>query len=587
MPSSSSRPSLKRPSLMISSLRTVISSENNHSDSKRELIDDNSDDDADDFLLPHRFHEQQAFETISNTLTDFGLIPHHIKDESTIDTVGYDDNNEDGDDDDDDDDTIATSNNNNSKVGQEGSPLLDQHEDKKKEDDITVTTNERKAKKKTIKPNIEKKKTSSKLLLITPHRRLSKINAYHDGQKESFLSVLEEVDKIQQNTKNSKGFQQQKFTLGLMNCLFIAFFFGKYPQHFWILYATETSFWMSYKFYGMYFAKPLCEVLYYLDFCWVMNTLGVTVIIGMIFLDLHVTTESFPLEWRKKLFIASFGVFCGPVFMAAMTLPFVAFLFHDVNTMANLIIHLMPCMTMYHHRWHAAEISAAYPTIFPHLVEFTEQLNSGKDPASVTKITLLVYFAWFVPYTIWMLLVGLRLPSVSKDKKKPPPKYDTVFHATWKGGPCELVGTTVWKRPEAVSRDESERNDYEIRDFLLYMTGHAVMSCGIGIVLIGDILCYGGGKNVHEALLWLATIICAERGAKRYTYYVTAMYGQKLRRAFHKLEQQQKQQQMQLEMMPSITEDEEEKANREECKDNTTDYGSIDERKECIKKVDQ
>ena len=183
--------------------------------------------------------------------------------------------------------------------------------------------------------------------------------------------------------------------------------------------------------------------------------------------------------------------------------------------MANLIIHLMPCMAMYHHRWHAAEISAAYPTIFPHLVQYTEDLNSGKDPVSVTKVTLMVYFAWFIPYTIWMLLFGLRLPVTSKDKKKPPPKYDTVFHSTVKGGVCELVGTTLWKRSKAESRDQSQRNDYEIRDFLLYMTGHAVMSCGLGIFLIGDILCYGGGKNVHAAVLWLATIICAERGAKR------------------------------------------------------------------------
>jgi len=209
---------------MISSLRTVINSDNNHSDSKRKVVDDScdddndNDDDDDDFSFTHRFHEQQAFETISNTLTDFGLIPRHIENENTIDTVDCDDNNGD-------DDTITNSNN---KVGQEGSPFLDQHEDKKKEDDKVVTTNVRKVKKKIIKPNIEK--TSSKLSLTTPHRRLSKINAYHDGQKESFLSVLEEVDKIQQNTKDSKGFQQWKFTLGLMDCLFIALCFGKYPH---------------------------------------------------------------------------------------------------------------------------------------------------------------------------------------------------------------------------------------------------------------------------------------------------------------------------------------------------------------------
>jgi len=97
--------------------------------------------------------------------------------------------------------------------------------------------------------------------------------------------------------------------------------------------------------------------------------------------------------------------------------------------MANLIIHLMPSMVMYHHRWYAVNISAAYPTFFPHLVEFTEELNTDNNPGSVARITLLVYFAWFIPYTVWMLLVGLKLPVVSKDKRKPPTIY-TAQHFT-------------------------------------------------------------------------------------------------------------------------------------------------------------
>jgi hypothetical protein len=161
---------------------------------------------------------------------------------------------------------------------------------------------------------------------------------------------------------------------------------------------------------------------------------------------------------------------------------------------------------------------------------------NGNQAQSMRQIALAVYFAWFTPYTIWMLLVGLKLPVVSKDKGEPPPKYNTVFHATVKGGMCEMVGSAVWKRPKEISRDCSERNDYELRDFLLYMACHALGSCGLGILLLGDILCFSGGKTVHASLLWLTTIISAKRGADRYTYYVTRMYGQKLRKAFKKIE---------------------------------------------------
>jgi len=381
-------------------------------------------------------------------------------------------------------------------------------------------------KEKTIKTNTE----ASKQELVP------KTNAFNRGQKELFLEVLDEIDKIQNTTRKEKGFKEWKFTFGLMNCLLITYVFGSYPEHFWILYAVQTVFFMSYKFIGMYRAKPLSEVLYYLDFCWVMNASGVLIIISITILNGFLPPEYLSMEARKIIFLANFGVMCGPVFMASMALPFVAFLFHDLNTMCNLIIHLLPSMAMYHHRWHAVEITNAYPTVFPHLAGLMEEINSGKSTESVMQLGLTLYFLWFIPYTSWMLLGGLKLPTVSKDKEKPLPKYDTVFHSLWKGGVCELIGTKVWKRPIEISRDCSERDDYEVRDFLLYMAAHAISSCGIGIILLSDILCFRGGKTVHATLIWVATILCAKRGADRYTYYVTSMYGQKLRKVFRELE---------------------------------------------------
>lgn len=158
----------------------------------------------------------------------------------------------------------------------------------------------------------------------------SKSLVYSKGQKELFLEVLDKIDEIQSTTRKQKGFKGRKFAFGLINCLLIAYVFGAQTAHFWILYAIETIFWMSYKFRGMYYAKPLSEALYYLDFCWVMNVMGVTIIVVVIALDSKL--DIIPLEFRKNLFLACFGVFCGPVFLAAMVLPFVAFLFHDVNS---------------------------------------------------------------------------------------------------------------------------------------------------------------------------------------------------------------------------------------------------------------
>jgi hypothetical protein len=323
---SSSQPSMMSSLRNFSSKRILVDDDGDGDGDAGDNDNDNAGSDSDDFVFTDSSHGQQAFERFSQTLTGFGLI---LDENDTIDTVNRNDNDNDNDNDDGD--------KQEEDQEKEDYPLLDQNQDKvKKEDDEAGEATHNRS-------NIEMTHSSASSTSgnVTPHphhRRGSKIKAYHDGQKESFLSVLDEIDKIQQSTKTEKGFQEWKFTFGLMNCLSIAFCFGKYPEHFWILYAIETIFWMSYKFHGMYFAKPLCEALYYLDFCWVMNTLGVTIIVGMIVLDATNTgTEIISLEWRKMFFIASFGVFCGPVFMAAMTLPFVAFLFHDVNSTFHYI----------------------------------------------------------------------------------------------------------------------------------------------------------------------------------------------------------------------------------------------------------
>ncbi len=233
------------------------------------MDDNNGDDDEDSFVFNDHIHQDQEFENFSEALKGFGLI-HESEHKAETE-----------------------------EVAPEKTPLL---KEKK----------------------VEKQETT-----VTP-KADSPPDAYVKGQKELFLEVLDKVEEIQNTTRKKRGFKGNKFAFGLVNCLLIAYMFGAHPEHFWILYAVETFFWMTYKFRGMYNAKPLSEALYYLDFCWVMNATGVTIITVVIVLDSRL--DIIPYGFRKSLFLACFGVFCGPVFMAAMVLPFVAFLFHDVNS---------------------------------------------------------------------------------------------------------------------------------------------------------------------------------------------------------------------------------------------------------------
>ncbi|KAL3907049.1 MAG: hypothetical protein SGILL_009030 [Bacillariaceae sp.] len=375
-------------------------------------------------------------------------------------------------------------------------------------------------------------------------RRASKLVAYHEGVDETFVKVMQEVERIQQH-EASKGMSNHNFTFGLLNCLLIAYVFGAHPEHFWILYIVETLTWVSWKFRKSLQADP-CEILYYLDYCWVMNFSGVLLLLTFIVLgnervDAHATI--LPTEIRKQLFLSAFGTFCGPVFLASMALPFVAFLFHDVNTMANLIIHLMPSMAMYTLRWNAKVLHDTYPTFFNlqylHDTEAEELYYwNGFGNPSVARNGLAVYFCWWIPYTLWMLLGGgLQIPRTSKADNPTPStkrrKYDTVFHSLWRGGPCELVGKLLWNRPKKISQEQSQRNDFEVRDLLVYMVGHAVACVSLGVGVVAG-TSYLGGQRGHSLMLIFSTVLCAERGAQRYSYYVTAMYGQKLQKAYKK-----------------------------------------------------
>lgn len=74
-----------------------------------------------------------------------------------------------------------------------------------------------------------------------------------------------------------------------------------------------------------------------------------------------------------------------------------------------------------------------------------------------------------------------------------------------------------------------ETNDYELRDFFVYMLIHAMLA--ISSIYFLAYPCYAN-KHVHMSLLVALIAICVHRGSKRYTYYSTTMYGRLVRQRF-------------------------------------------------------
>jgi hypothetical protein len=239
--------------------------------------------------------------------------------------------------------------------------------------------------------------------------------------------------------------------------------------------------------------------------------------------------HSFPEQVHKQLFLAAVGISCGPLIGACLVLPFVCLLFHDIQTMADLFIHIFPPMLMYTLRWHADIIRETWPSVFylDYMGDVTFVSGSGSR-SGVASNAIALYMIWFVCYSIWMLVIGLHLPRRDGDPGRTP-TYDTVFHSLMRGGLCILIGSSLWGRPKDISVLHMQANHFEVRDFGAYMGAHAVV-CIASVFVLGY-PCFSS-QAIHGGMLVLVTAVTTHRGARRYTYYTTTMYGKMVRNHF-------------------------------------------------------
>mmetsp|Transcript_17281 Transcript_17281/g.19992 ORF Transcript_17281/g.19992 Transcript_17281/m.19992 type:complete len:431 (+) Transcript_17281:34-1326(+) len=352
--------------------------------------------------------------------------------------------------------------------------------------------------------------------------------AYRQGTKEAIQKVLEEVE-LQAANRVKDGFSEVNFTLGVLNCFFVLFMFNVYPENFWIVYIFEALFLFPAKFRFMIRAKPLNQAFYYLDFCWCMNFLCV---IGL--LALFAAKDQIPDEVRKHLFLAGYGAACGPLLTATISLPFVSLVFHHLESITSVFIHFYPPLMFYILRWNADEVKETWPGSFNLDYEVVFWPSKDGFMGTVYGNTFILYMLWYVPYLLWQLFIGLDLPRAARRKKlkdgtPAPAVYDTVFHANMRNGLCLDIGKKIWKRPKELSMEQIKTNHFEIRDFALYMSWHFI-AANLSMIMLAY-PCYLS-KYVHAFLLWFMAVICTYRGAIRYTYYSTKMYGRIIRKQF-------------------------------------------------------
>ena len=348
-------------------------------------------------------------------------------------------------------------------------------------------------------------------------------------ERDIIEKVLIEIDKVA-TKRIQNGFNERNFTLGVLNMILVIVIFVSYPQHFWVLFLIEGIFFVTMKSitFWYYSPKPYNNILYLLDYCWVMNILAIVVM--LVFVVDGLLQNPIGESLHKQILLVSLGTACGPLLGACFVLPFVCFLFHDVNTLADVFIHIFPPMVAYTFRWESESIRVNWPNIF--FLDYAEKdvlffpntsMSSLTD--SIVGGTIALYAIWFISYLIWMLTVGMDLPrrvssmvtttTTTATRSQKYRCYDTVFHSLMRSGIYIFTGATFFNRPKEVSRAHIKANDFERRDLLLYMSLHAVGSV-LAIICLGYCcLCYS--KHVHATILALVTVVCVYRGTQRYT----------------------------------------------------------------------
>jgi hypothetical protein len=365
--------------------------------------------------------------------------------------------------------------------------------------------------------------------------RLKQNETFNELSPETVKTILHELEVTAAKRVND-GLNRFNFTFGVANTHLIVYMWAIYPQHFWILYLIEASFFLSFRFYKLCNKKPLNQALHFVDFCWFTSISFYIFFCIVLFAGGH--QKMFSEVFREEFFLLAFGVACGPL-MGALIITPLPLIFHNNETMASVFIHFFPPLQLYILRWNSSVMKEVWPTFWFSDFDFSNFWPQGQFTRSIFGNSLIFYFCWAVPYMIFQLCIGLDLPRTHRRRKHKNgqpmvAKYDTVYHYNMREGgqQCIWQGKLFWKRSEEESLRMMENNEYELRDFFVYMFLHFL---GVFISII--VLAYSCtlSKYIHVAWLLGLFLVVIMRGANRYVYYSTKMYTSIIKKQFSAL----------------------------------------------------
>ena len=107
--------------------------------------------------------------------------------------------------------------------------------------------------------------SSDEEFLVLPTMRTSQIdaNALRQGEADTIRKVLYAVQRHERE-RIQEGFNEINFAAGVLNSMLVAYVFGNFPEHFWLLWLLEAAALIPRKIWQDWHAQPLRQILYYL-----------------------------------------------------------------------------------------------------------------------------------------------------------------------------------------------------------------------------------------------------------------------------------------------------------------------------------
>lgn len=224
-------------------------------------------------------------------------------------------------------------------------------------------------------------------------------NDFSRAQIEGIRHALNTVESEKILLESTEGLSQHAFFVGVVGLVLGISVFWHYPEHFWVLYTLQNMLFIPAWVATM--VKVYNGYLFALDFCWLLN---ICFTIMMIMLGCDVV----PASWRPTCYLAYFSCAVGPLGWATIILHN-GLIFHSIEKMTSIFIHAYPLVACLAMRLHPERLAEAWPGRFPTAGEL-DAITSYE----AVRMCSLVYMAWWVPYSFWLLTIGIHQPQLGR-----------------------------------------------------------------------------------------------------------------------------------------------------------------------------